>query len=272
MAGLVALALLGCDPAEHDRNDPAVAPTLNLPAVPRPAPPIARAELLAAVAQAASASAAGKGADQRALDGREFELRIRFGCQGPATQGEENWLSWRVDEATQTLRLRAQPTITPEDALVKTIAGAAFENVEGFWVPRPWLLDPVCPASAAPTPESSGVEAPASSPEAEAAPPPAAAPKVGVAQFYTAADARTGQRSSRAYEAVKALEAGQVAGAEGFNLVLSGRLRALPGRSIILCTARGPDLPPDCIVSADFDRVWIEQPGNGEVIAEWSAG
>jgi hypothetical protein len=58
-------------------------------------------------------------------------------------------------------------------------------------------------------------------------------------------------------------------GAVGFTLVLSGRLKALPDRRVILCSARGPDSPPECVVSAEFDRVWIEHPATKEVVAQW---
>jgi hypothetical protein len=52
--------------------------------------------------------------------------------------------------------------------------------------------------------------------------------------------------------------------------VLSGRLKSLEGKGVIRCsTAKGPDQPPDCVISADFDRVWIENPETGERLAEW---
>lgn len=244
---------------------------LNLPAVPTPPPPMGRAELLAATAQAASAAAAGiaAGDAQRSLDGRQFELRIRFGCGGPAASLPETPLGWAYDPEKHTLRLRAMPTISADGDVVAVLGGDRFEAIEGFWIPRPWLLEAVCPAAVAETGPAAGGESAAADAAPDAEPQPAVVlPRVGIAQFYTSADPRTGRRSERAYEAVKTLD-GKAPGAEGFNLVLSGRLRAVPGRGVIACAVTGPDQPPDCIISADFDRVWIENPVGREVLAEW---
>jgi hypothetical protein len=76
----------------------------------------------------------------------------------------------------------------------------------------------------------------------------------------------------RAYEAVKAMDPGRPIGSQGFDLVLSGRIKALPDRRVIACISTGAQSPPDCIISADFDRVWIQAPGSADVIAEWTSG
>lgn len=252
---------------------------MNL-SVPRPEPALDRAGILAAVAQAASASAAGVdgAAAQKGLDGRQFEFRIRFGCMGPSNNLRDASLGWSLDSETQTLRVRARPTVSADDRLVLELAGGKFEAVEGFWVPRPWLLQSLCPAAAA-------VKAPEAPSEADALPPAKGAaarpdepdpstvwPRVGIAQFFDETESRTGRRSMRAYEAVKTLEPDQPIGSQGFNLVLAGRLKALPGRGVIACASKNADSPPDCIVSADFDRVWIERPDTREIIAEWGSG
>jgi hypothetical protein len=75
----------------------------------------------------------------------------------------------------------------------------------------------------------------------------------------------------RPFEAVKKLGEGERVGSSGFNLVLAGRLRARDDGRVILCGGNGRDRPPDCIVSADVDRVWIERPEDKAVMAEWSA-
>lgn len=275
-------------------------PVMNAPALPLPEPALDRAGLLAAVASAASASALGldQQADQRRLDGRQFEVRIRFGCRGASADLGEAWLGWTRDVEQNALRVRAQPTVSLEDPLVSGIAGEQVEAVEGFWIPRPWLMRAACPAGAATAPPQAQEQAEAQTQTQESKPPaarakkPAApdqdagaaaeakprradpvpvAPRVGIAQFFTKADARTGRRDGRAYEAVKTLEPGAPIGSRGFDLVLSGRLQALPGRQVINCSAKSFDQPPECLVSARFDRVWIDQPGTGEVIAEWRA-
>lgn len=256
---------------------------LNLPAIPKPAPAMDRQDLLAAVATAASAAVAG--ADdlpaQRALDGSPFELKIRFGCGGPNARAFDSGLGWTFEGKQRTLRVRAAPTISDEDPVAARVieaAGNGIETVEGFWIPRPWLLSPACPQlpSGQAEPDSTG-EAPAepTSPEdgGKAAQVPAPDfPKVGIAQFFTEAEPRSRRRQSRAYESVKTLAESERPAESGFDMVLSGRLRSLPGGRVIACVATGADSPPNCIVSADFDQVRIELPGTRDVLAQWETG
>lgn len=276
-------------PAQNDSNEVAT----PAPVIPRPQPPLDRSGLLTAVAQAASASAAGTDLPEgiRSLDGRQFEVRIRFGCRGPVKDIEQSWLGWSYDSQKRTLRVRAKPTISKEDPLVAKIAGDAFESVEGFWIPRPWLLQATCPAAAAVKPQpaadpvagqaatgaaetSQGTEETpqqAGAAEAKGEPVPKA-PRIGLAQFFTSQDPRTRRRDSRPYSTVKTLPEDTPISSQGFNLVLSGRLRALPGRGVIECVGKGADTPPECVVSAEFLHVWIERPDSREVIAEWGSG
>ncbi len=283
---LLLAAAIGCrqeqDGVDLNAVENAVA---DLPSVPRPFPSLDRAGLLAAAAQAASAAAAGTAPppELKALDGRQFEVRIRFGCRGPSSGETTNWLTWSYDAESRTIRVKARPTISAEEPLVASIGGEDFEAAEGFWIPRPWLLQPVCPATAAvqSAPEqepaqSNTVAATGAAAQKEAADE-AAEPlpirqRVGIAQLFTDTDSRTGRRDSRPYQAVHTLKEDQAIGSQGFNLVLSGRLRSLPGRGVIECSATDADTPPDCIVSAEFQRVWIEQPETGEVIADWGDG
>jgi len=283
------LAVAGCrqQEAETDTNL-AEEPVLNLPAVPRPQPPVDRATLLGVVAQAASAAAAGAQMPEsvQSLDGRQFEIRIRFGCRGPATDLGEQWLGWSFDPDSRRIRVRAAPTISKDEPVVARIGDDEFEAVEGFWLPRPWLLQAVCPAGVAVAPAAEaeptarqdssargGSRAGTATSEieqnGESLPAP---PRIGIAQFFTSEDPRTRRRDMRPYQASHTLPEGKALSPQGYNLVLSGRLRELPGRGVIHCVARGPDAAPDCIVSAEFLRVWIEQPDTREVIAEWGAG
>ena len=249
-------------------------PETQLPVIPKPEPPIDRAALLGAVREAASASAAGIGLPEsvRDLEGKQFELRIRFGCRGASDDLSGQSLGWSYDAEENRLRVRAQPTISKKDPLVAGIAGEKIESVEGFWIPRPWLLQAVCPAkpaqAASPEPVTNSV-APAE-PSAVAEPTPAA-PRIGIAQFFTPQDPRTRQRGGRAYEAVKTVLPAGVP-TQGFNLVLAGRLRALGDRGVIQCVARNPASPPECVISAEFLHAWIERPGSGEIVAEWGGG
>lgn len=290
-----AVAVAACQQQEPAADtNAAEEPVLNLPAVPRPQPPIDRLALLAVVAQAASATASGAEMPEtvRALDGRKFEIRIRFGCRGPVRELGDHWLGWSFDPEDRRIRVQAKPTISKDDRLVGQIAGDAFEAVEGFWLPRPWLLPPVCPAGAAvqtpadeapervsergqqrqpPDRQEAELEQTEDSDDQQGEPVPTP-PRIGIAQFFTDEDPRTGRRNSRPYQASHTLAEGKAISSQGYDLVLSGRLRALPDRGVIGCVARGPDSPPECVVSSEFLRVWIEQPGTGDVIAEWGGG
>lgn len=277
-AVLATAILVACSPqqpqeAESDNLANEVAQRAPLPII---EPPFSRSRLLLTAARAASAHAAG--ADnleiQRTLNGKQFEVRLRFGCDGPGPGGGDH--GWSLDPDGRTLRLRAVPSLTLEDELVRSVAGDGAEAAEGFWLLRPWLLSATCPVSRPPSAPTAAKEGePASGTEQREDQPVAetlavANQRIGIAEFYTAEDARTRRRMNRPFEAVKRLDEGAQARKNGFNLVLAGRLRARGDGRVILCTGEGRDRPPDCIISADIDRVWIEQPENKAVMAEWN--
>jgi len=266
---------------------------MTVPSIPVVAPGMGRAALLQAVAQAASAEAGGldDGEVQRKLDGQQFEVRLRFGCRGPtdSAAAKTKTLSWRFDEKDRTLRLRATPDLSRDQPLPGLVAADAFEAVEGFWIPRPWLLQPGCPVVPAPVPVQmpqtakppkspaapkavEGTKPPTEADSASSAPAATVQHRVGIAQFFSETDSRTLRRDGRPYEATKSLAEGQAPSPQGYDLVLSGRLKRLPDGRVIACRVEQAEQPPQCIVSADFDRVWIERPDTKETIAEWSAG
>lgn len=298
-----AAALAACQQEPASEINAAEEPASNVSIIPKPRPPIGRASLLTAVAEASSATAAGAEMPEsvRSLDGRQFEIRIRFGCRGPVTDFAERWLGWTFDSEQRRIRVRATPTLSGDDPLIQRIGSERVEAVEGFWIPRPWLLEPVCPAGAAvqsrsreeqqqsADEDSTGqqqarreqpdagnrAESDESSQEPQADPvgePVPTAPRIGIAQFFTREDPRSRRRNMRPYQSAYTLKEGEALSSQGYNLVLSGRLRALPGQGVINCIASGADLPPECVVSAEFLRVWIEKPDTREVIAEWGGG
>lgn len=229
-----------------------------------------RAALLQTVALARSAAAAGvdDSQAQRALDGKQFELRIRFGCAGAAAKLQDAALGWTYNADTRVLRISATPTLTGDDPLVAQLNAKDIEAVEGFWIPRPWLLQASCPVL--PVAPATGTEK--DSPQQQSTATAMAAGTVGVAQFFTAADSRTTRRDHRPYATTKTLDAGTAqVGVTGFDLVIEGRLRPGPGGRVIICKASAADRPPDCIVSVRIDRVRFEQPESGETIAEWGS-
>jgi hypothetical protein len=229
-----------------------VVPEIPLPA---PEPPLGREQLLLAVIHAASDFAAG--ADdakaQHALAGKKFEFRIRFGCEPPP--GPAGAYGWTFDASTGALKVRATPTLSSDDVPVKSVAGDAFETVEGFWIRKPWLLGATCPR-----------RDPASQPAPEGQ-----LQAVGIAQFFTATGPRTLRRSGRPYEATKKLETGDESKG-GFDLVLTGRLVALPDGRVIACTWTSADEQPSCIISVEFGKVSIERADTHEQLAQWGAG
>ena len=272
------VALLSCRPSEQNEsiNNAADTPAAREPAVPLVEAPRDRANLLIAVARAASAAALGidDAAAQRDMDGDRFEFRLRFGCPRPgAEQPSGGPFSVRFDGETRRLRLSAAPTVSAEDPAVAAVAGEDVEAVEGFWVERPWLLAAGCPAVPPPPKEAQTEAEPADTQPAESEPDSQPVlqvlPRVAIAQFLTANDPRTDRRGKRPYEATKTLPENSEPSRQGYDLVLSGRLRAKGNGKVISCTAASPDRPPTCMVSALFDRVWIRHPGTGELIAEW---
>ena len=224
-----------------------------------PAPePLGRPELLDAARRAADAFARriDDAAAQSALAGRQFALSIPFGCFGPIEANGDASPGWKYEADGKVLTIRAAPDITSESPAVGAVAGGEFEVVEGFWIPWPWLMAESCPA-----PLAGGV--------AEA---PATPPHVGVAQFFTAEDSRSQRRSGRPYETVTNVEPQNLPGSSGFRLVLRGRLKALPGGDVIICSSGSPRTHPVCLISAEFDEVSFQNPKTGATIANWHAG
>jgi hypothetical protein len=277
---------------ENDRENAA----LPLPPLPVAEPPIGREALLLAAARAASAAALGRDdvAEQRELNGKRFEVRIRFGCpESRAVTEDGSRFEVRFGKENRTLRLRAAPDLNLNDKVIAGLSSETVEAVEGFWIQRPWLLADGCPRVPQSPQDARQADAPGREPagEDEAVSPPtvpkrpssrttgdvkdgAGAPslsdrRIGIAHFFTEVDSRTGRRDHRAYEATRVLKEGEQPSAEGYNLVLSGRLRAQPLGRVISCTVVSMDAPPQCVVSAEFDRVWIERPDSKQIVAEW---
>ena len=239
-------------PVATEKNDVAEAPAPALPAVDVP---LDRAAVLLAAAKAGSAAALGQNDldEQRSLDGKTFEIRIRFGCLGPAgAVSKAGPFNVRFDPEDRTLRVRAAPDLTRE---TPQVAIDGIEHVEGFWMRRPWLLAPGCPKG---------------SPVSDAAAARVSEQRVGIAQLSTASDARTGRRDDRPYEATKVLEEGATPSKQGYDLVLSGRLRKYPDGRVIVCRLLGADVPPECVISAQFDRVRIQTPDGKTTLGDWA--
>ena len=134
-------------------------------------------------------------------------------------------------------------------APVAAIAGKGSRAAEGFWVARPSLLVPAC-VNAGPEPAG-----------------------IGLVEFSTNQDARTGRREGRPYATGVALEDGSDTPAPGsWELVLRGRLRKHGDGRSILCRPREQGGMPVCLISVEFEEVAVERTGTGEQIARWGRG
>lgn len=275
---LFGMAVAGCREARHDETVANAANNESKPALPLPIaePPLGREQLILAVVKAASAAALGQNdtEQQRSLEGSRFEVRLRFGCSAfKAFRPGSGSFDVRFDQEERTLRISAAPDLTLKNAKIAEFSGPEVEAVEGFWLPHPWLLTEGCPPAALqPATDNQATKADQrADPSADAASSPVASPtqQIGIAQFFTEVDSRTSRRERRPYAVTKVLADDEQPSLEGYNLVLSGRLRPIQGK-VINCRSNAPDRPPDCVVSAQFDRVFIERPDNKGVLGEWT--
>lgn len=266
-AAFVLFPTAGC------RRDPVPPTTSNPPATPveQPAagpaqlptvdPPLIRRDVLLAVAEAASARASGTDdlAPQRKLDGRPFSFRIRLCGNSPAVRQD-------VDPATRVLRVAVTPDVDGRQPMVAATMG---KEAIGFRVPRPWLLMPACPKESAP---AAPVPADPTQPVAQQAPAPTAATPstggmVGIVNVVRPDEARPTRRAERPLALTRRLAENETPGP--IDLVLEGRLRALPGGKVIACAGDGVSVAPDCLVAARIDRVRMRA-ADGTLLAEWS--
>jgi hypothetical protein len=289
----IAVGVTSCKPAADDhavknaeQNEAAQLPLPSLPVVEQP---MDRAAVLLAVERSASAAALGRD-DREAqvkLDGKRIEVRIRFGCPTISSNVPGAPFNVRFDQKDRTLRLRASADLELKDLPAVPTAGEkpAINHIEGFWIRRPWLLEAGCPAirpMEEADREKAGEAANEAEPKAKTAPTQDSAktepiqpelpppPRIGIAQYYTEQDSRLSQRDGRPYEATKTLAEDETPSSVGYDLVLAGRLRALPGGKVIDCTVKDVNRPPTCIIFAQLDSVRMEKPDNRSLIAEWS--
>lgn len=269
---VAALFVSACQPVNDAQvsNDTVGNETAPLPRLPVAEAPLDREAILHAAAKAASAAALrqnDQGA-QRELDGDRFEVRIRFGCPTSELNVENSPFRVRYDAESRRLQVRASVDLTEAEPWVAALGAGQVEAVEGFWMRKPWLLASGCPESA----ETAAIGTPKDTRgNLSPATKPVSAWKVGVAQFFGATETRTTRRDHRSYESTKALGEGQRPSSQGYDLILSGRLRELPNGRVIACHVASHALPPECVVSAKFDQVRIERADTHETLADWSS-
>lgn len=234
------------------------------PATPPLNPALDRSELLAAVARAASAYAAGADAAASSpLAGRQFDIRLAFGCEGaeasPADGAGDGLARWSWGPEGETIRLSLTPGDWTRSALIAGSGQDRWEAVEGFWVARPWMTPDGCPSVRA-DPLASG--------------PAAASPQsVGLAAVFETGGSRLGRRNGRAYaHAIRQAGAAPLVALDaGYRLRLQGRIASFPDGRAVRCRAANPNQRPVCVAAVQLDRVAFETP-TGETLSEWRPG
>jgi hypothetical protein len=188
-------------------------------------------------------------------------VRQTFGCGGPAPSPAEAKaseglaaLSW--GERRQSLKLSLAPGDWSKSALIADDA-ETWEAAEGFWLARPWQRTESCP-SAQRDPLTQGPPSPQT---------------MGLAAVFDEGGSRTGRRNGRAYEFTVRGEgdAPPVAPAQGYRLVLEGRMAAFADGRAVRCRAASPDQRPVCIGAVQLDRVAFED-ADGKMLSEWRGG
>lgn len=222
-----------------------------------------RADVIALAAAAADAAAAGRaaGPEIAQADGRRFELRVPFGCDGPAAENSDAAMRWRYDAEAGALRISVDPVAWTAQDWWPDDAASGVEAVEGFWIARPWTSDEACPAGGG---RSAAVGAePVTLP----------GQTLALGQIFLAEGARGGRRDGKPYEAVVPVEESDLKAGEGFRLRISGRIVRAGGIGPVLCRQpAGPEQRPVCLVSVVMDEVAVENPATGETLATWNLG
>lgn len=253
--------LLGRGTTERTAPPPAPVPTPMALATPSPTPsPAVRAQLgrteLLDLARLAS-DPQGDWSDGRLAEavGRRFELRLPFGCNGPADEASTAAMRWRYDAERQTLRVQAAPTNWTAADWWRQGPPEGIAAIEGFWISRPWTTSDACP----PTSEAG----------AGAAPQPDDTLAIG--QIFLTDGPRQARRDGQPYQITKRIADDRLDTSRGFHLRLSGRIAGVPGGvGPVRChQPDGLDRRPVCLISAVFDQVAIESAASGEVIATW---
>jgi hypothetical protein len=193
-------------------------------------------------------------------DGRRFELRLPFGCAGPAGEDSAEPMRWRYDPKSKALRIHVDPIDwTARDWSPPEVADGV-EGIEGFWVERPWTSSEACPSG------EDGAAAAVADPAA------VAGRTLALGQVSLAEGDRGGRRGGKPFEAVVRVEESALRTAQGFRLRISGRIARTGAFGPVRCRLPGPGQRPVCLVTVVMDEVAVENPEGNETLATWSLG
>jgi hypothetical protein len=246
-------------PKQAEKQAPQPEPTPSSPRLVVPDPALTRSDLIAAAAQAASLYAGGTEAPaEKDLVGRSFAVRVAFGCDGPAApEGETPGLAhWSWGDDRKSIRLAMLPADWKDSAMIaQSGASESWEAIEGFWIPRPWLMADGCSTVS----RDPLLTAASASPQT-----------LGLAAVFEKGGSRTGRRDGRAYQfTVRAEKDAPLSAPEsGYRILLEGRVKAFPSGKAIECRAPGPDQRPVCVLATQLHRVAFET-AEGALLAEW---
>lgn len=250
------------------------------PAPSAPQTPLGRADIVAALAQAGSAYAGGgpTGTSQM-IAGRSFEVKLPFGCAGPdgsAIEGLARW-TWSQDRTSISLTL-TPANLTRSPLVVRAGQAATWDQVDGYWIARPWLAGDTCPRSAKPAPTGLVSATDAPRPPSVTGPPieiltlalPPSPQTAGLAVIQDAEGSRLGRREGEAYNFVVRRSGDQPVKppADGFRLVLAGRIGSFPDGQPIRCASDHSDRRPVCLAAVELDGVAFED-ATGNRLSEW---
>lgn len=235
---------------------PPLEPEVKEPAV------LDRGGLIALAARAADGTASGAGLpeDVRDAGGRRFELRLPFGCSGPAAPQSEAPMRWRHDAEEGVLRVHAAPVSWDREGFLGIQLPEGVEAIEGFWIAHPWTTSEACPP---------GTDQPiVAGTEAVTLP----GQTLALVQFFAAEDGRQAQRGARAFTVVQRMSEPPANLAAGLRLRLRGRVSDGAGGGAVLCSQlAGPQQRPVCAISVELDDVTIED-ADGVVLGGWDLG
>lgn len=262
-AGLVGILLVGGGGFLLGRNTSQrdAAPAAPPVAAPTPAEPkpniLDRAGLIALAAAAADAGAAGAPPPARVLqsDGRRFLVSLAFGCGGPAPEGSDAPMRWRLD--AKALRVHVEPVSWRAADWFPGPVPETLEDMEGFWIARPWTSSDACPPGAS----ADGGEDP-----------PPREETLALVRFHLAEGGRQGRRAGQPLETVQRLTGAAPDLSQGLRLRIGGRIASVPGRAgPVLCRQpAGPEQRPACAIAIAADEMAIVNPASGETLATWS--
>jgi hypothetical protein len=236
-------------------REPAAPPTPGNPV-------LGRADIMGLAALGADAVASGQAMPKAIADtaGQRFELRLPFGCRGPADAGSDTAMRWHYDETAKALRVHVAPVVwTRADILDAPGQTTAQGAVEGFWIPRPWTGNEACP-TLQDNPAPVGTDAVTLPGQT-----------LAIAQFFDGNGARQGQRNGKPYETVVRMQPDELQADQGFQIRIAGRIANIPGQGPVSCRQpAGAEQRPICVVGVTMDEVAIDNPRTGKTLATWN--